>query len=145
MIFLDTSVLARLILRDQPDEYEAARQLLRQPRRYGVTGTVLLELVWLLKSKRIGHADITRAMAAILALPNLHCPDIEAVWTAQMAHSAGMDFADALHLAISAEAGATSFVTADPLMARHAERLGLQPPVELARPLPLPPEAPAAG
>lgn len=140
MIFLDTSVLARLMLRDQPEEYEAARQLLRQPRRYGVTGTVLLELVWLLKSKRIGHTDIARAMAAVLALPNLHCPDIEAVWTAQMAHTAGMDFADALHLAISAEAGATSFVTADPLMARHAERLGLQPPVELVRLLP--PEAP---
>lgn len=131
MIFLDASVLARLILRDQPAEYEAARQLLRQPRRYGVTGTVLLELVWLLKSKRISHADIARAMVAILALPNLHCPDIEAVWTAQMAHVAGMDFADALHLAISAEAGATGFVTADPMMARHAERLGLQPPVEL--------------
>lgn len=131
MIFLDSSVLARLILRDQPAAYLAARELLRQPKRYGVTGTVLLELVWLLKSKRIGNHDLSRAIAGILALPNLHCPDIEAVWTAQMAHTAGMDFADALHLAISAEAGATGFVTADPLLARHAQRLGLQPPVEL--------------
>lgn len=122
MIFLDSSVLARLILRDQPAAYLAARELLRQPKRYGVTGTVLLELVWLLKSKRIGNNDLSRAIAAILALPNLHCPDIEAVWTAQMAHTAGMDFA---------EAGATGFVTADPLLARHAQRLGLQPPVEL--------------
>jgi predicted nucleic acid-binding protein len=131
MIYLDSSVLARLILRDQPAAYLAARELLRQPKRFGVTGTVLLELVWLLQRQHIGHDDLGRAIAAILALPNLHCPDIEAVWTAQMAHAAGMDFADALHLAISAEAGATGFVTADPLLARHAERLGLQPPVAL--------------
>lgn len=131
MIFLDSSVLARLILRDQPAAFAAARDLLRQPQRFGVTGTVLLELVWLLKSKRIGHQDLGRAIAAVLALPNLHCPDIEAVWTAQMAHGAGMDFADALHIALSAEAGATGFVTADPVQARHAGRLGLQPPVEL--------------
>jgi predicted nucleic acid-binding protein len=131
MIFLDSSVLARLILHDEPAAYSAARELLRQPKRYGVTGTVLLELVWLLQGKGIGHHDLSRALAAILALPNLHCPDIEAVWTAQMAHTAGMDFADALHLAISAEAGATGFVTADPQMARHAQRLGLQPPVVL--------------
>ena len=131
MIFLDSSVLARLILGDEPSAFTAARDLLRQPKRFGVTGTVLLELVWLLQRRGIGHHDLNRTLAAILALPNLHCPDIEAVWTAQMAHTAGMDFADALHLAISAEAGATGFVTADPQMARHAERLGLQPPVVL--------------
>ncbi|WP_310461905.1 type II toxin-antitoxin system VapC family toxin [Sphaerotilus sp.] len=131
MIYLDSSVLARLILRDQPAAYVAARELLRQPKRFGVTGTVLLELVWLLQRQHISHNDLGSVIAAILALPNLHCPDIEAVWTAQMAHTAGMDFADALHLAISAEAGATGFVTADPLLARHAQRLGLQPPVEL--------------
>jgi predicted nucleic acid-binding protein len=131
MIFLDSSVLARLILQDEPAAHAAARDLLRQPRRFGVTGTVLLELVWLLQGKGIGPSDLSRALGAILALPNLHCPDIEAVWTAQMAHTAGMDFADALHLAISAEAGATGFVTADPQMARHAQRLGLQPPVVL--------------
>jgi predicted nucleic acid-binding protein len=131
MIYLDSSVLARLILRDQPAAYVAARELLRQPKRFGVTGTVLLELVWLLQRQHVSHNDLGSVIAAILALPNLHCPDIEAVWTAQMAHTAGMDFADALHRAISDEAGATGFVTADPLLARHAQRLGLQPPVEL--------------
>lgn len=134
MIYLDSSVLARLVLRDQPTAYLAASTLLRQPKRYGVTGTVLLELVWLLKRQHVAHDDLGRVIAAILALPNLHCPDIEAVWTAQMAHTAGMDFADALHLAISAEAGATGFVTADPLLARHAEHLGLLPPVALLVP-----------
>jgi predicted nucleic-acid-binding protein len=48
MIALDTNILARLLLRDDGDQYQRAVSLLGDGRAYTAPPTVLLELVWVL-------------------------------------------------------------------------------------------------
>jgi predicted nucleic acid-binding protein len=55
--------------------------------------------------------------------------DRDAVLSALMALEAGMDLADALHVARSTRASA--FVTVDRQLARRAKASALSPPVEL--------------
>lgn len=133
MIFLDTNLLVRLVLRDEPVQHETAKQLLLQPRHFEVSSTVILELVWVLKSKRIPHEEIVKSLTWLLQLPNLSCRDADAVFTALSGFMQGMDFPDALHLAISRDAKADAFATADRDLARYAKKLDLKPPVELIR------------
>jgi len=133
MIFLDTNLLARLVLRDDPVQHETVKQLLLQPRHFGVSSTVILELVWVLKSKRIPNEEIVKSLTWLLKLPNLSCRNLDAVLAALSGFTQGMDFPDALHLAISRDAKADAFATADRDLARYAQKLDLQPPVELIR------------
>ncbi len=133
MIYLDTNLLARLTLRDDPVQFQTVLEFILQPRRYAVSATVLLELVWLLSSKRIPRDEIIPAVTNLLALPNLYCQDRRAVFAALEGFRQGMDFADALHLALCREAEAEAFATADRALARVAENLKLLPPVELVR------------
>ena len=65
---------------------------------------------------------IVRAMRALLGLPNLTAEDEDEVLQALVWHEAGMDFADALHLASSALA--KRFLTFDAKFAKKARALG---------------------
>lgn len=48
MIALDTNVLARYLLNDDPEQSGAAAALLKKRQTYTAPPTVLLELVWVL-------------------------------------------------------------------------------------------------
>jgi len=126
-------LLVRLVLRDDPIQHETARQILLQPRHFAVSSTVILELVWVLKSKRVSKEEIVQSLNWLLQLPNLYCRDADAVCTALSGFLQGMDFPDALHLAISRDAEAEAFATADRDLARYAVKLNLRPSVELIR------------
>src|SRR5690348_9443293 len=110
MIAVDTNVLVRIITNDDPAETQRAIQLLGSNTIW-ISRTVLLELVWVLKSKKyalppqqiIAHV---RALASNGAV-QLESPDH--VRCALDWYATGMDFADALHLA--AAAGTTEFAT----------------------------------
>jgi predicted nucleic acid-binding protein len=133
MIFLDTNLLARLILRDDPIQHQTALQFILQPRSYAVSSTVMLELVWVLSCKRVAREAIISAITDLVQLPNLYYQDRKAMLTALSGYRQGMDFADALHLALCRDAKGEAFATADRDLARDANKLGLQPPVELVR------------
>jgi predicted nucleic-acid-binding protein len=63
---------------------------------------VLLEAEWVLRRLyRLDHAAIVDALDALISLPNVRCEDEPVVRQALAWRRAGLDFADALHLAAS--------------------------------------------
>ena len=130
---LDTNVLARFFI-DDPDDAEALRQrpgavaALSGPSL--VTVTVLLELEWVMRGfYELPRTEVARVMRALTGIRHIVIEDRAAVLAAIDAFDAGLDFADALHVARSQQAAA--FATFDRRLARRAGPLALRPPVEL--------------
>jgi predicted nucleic acid-binding protein len=67
---LDTTVLARLLLRDDEQQYRQALELLGDGRDYTAPPTVTLELVWVLGSYNVPKAHIAKGLRGLLGLPN---------------------------------------------------------------------------
>ncbi|MCB9535998.1 MAG: type II toxin-antitoxin system VapC family toxin [Myxococcales bacterium] len=91
----------RLLTRDDPQQAAVAAEVMRGEDLF-VSKTVLLELEWVLRfTYRFEAAAINRALRGLLGLPTLTVEDSATVLDALDAHAAGLDFADALHLAAS--------------------------------------------
>ena len=130
---LDTNVLARFFV-DDADDAQAAKQrpaaIAALAERSFVSVTVLLELEWVLRGAyKIERATILKALLGVLGLPNVIAEDSARIAAALRDYEAGLDFADALHLARSARA--SGFATFDQRLAKRAKGLALTPPVEL--------------
>lgn len=131
MIALDTNILVRLLLKDDPIQFKLARDLLARPNDYTAPPTVLLELVWVLESNDCTRAEIVQALHMLLGLPNFKPKSFEAICYAVKGYEAGMDFGDALHLALSA--GDEAFVTFDKALGKTVTRNGIAPQVQVLR------------
>ncbi len=131
MIALDTNVLARFYLNDEPGQAQIAARLLMEEDVF-IPKTVLLELEWVMRGvARVLPARIARSMAHLLSLDNVRIEDEAVVRAALKAYEKGVDFADALHTATSA--GTSRFVTFDSRLAKRAARVMPRPPVVLAQ------------
>lgn len=129
MIALDTNVLARLLLEDEPDQGRRARRLLAdESAAFWVPVTVVLELAWVLRNSGLGRQAIAAAVRRLLALPRMRLQSPDALAAAARWTEAGMDFADALHLALSAKA--ERFATFDEVLVKQARKAGALPVVE---------------
>lgn len=129
MIALDTNILARFLLNDEPAQFKQARDLLAQPTDYTAPPTVLLELVWVLESYDCTRADVVKALRMLLGLPNFKPKEFEALCYAMRWYEEGMDFGDALHLALSA--GDNAFITFDKGLGKTAMQSGAVPQVRV--------------
>lgn len=129
MIALDTNVLARLLLQDDPNQFERAKTLLATPQQFTAPVSVLLELVWVLESNDCTPAEIQRGVGLLLGLPNFKPPQASAVRLALNAYAQGMDFADALHLALSQ--GEEALITFDKAFVKKASKSRSAPLVKL--------------
>ncbi|MCA3254681.1 type II toxin-antitoxin system VapC family toxin [Bradyrhizobium sp.] len=120
---IDTSVLVRLLVRDDEAQWAAARTLVaRGPVFVGVT--VMLETEWVLRSAYgFTPAEISGALRSLIGLPSVTAEDAAAVAAALDGLDAGLDFADALHLARSTDCA--DFVTFDRRLARKATAVTL--------------------
>ncbi|MBI2317922.1 MAG: type II toxin-antitoxin system VapC family toxin [Betaproteobacteria bacterium] len=127
MIALDTNILARYLLNDEPKQCRAAAALLRKREAYTAPPTVLLELVWVLGVNDCSRTEIVGALKHLVGLPNFKPREFEAVCRAIQWYEEGMDFGDALHLALSAKD--EQLLTFDRSLARLAERIGAAPAV----------------
>jgi predicted nucleic-acid-binding protein len=130
VIALDTNILARLLLQDDAAQFKRAKALLASGQTFTAPVTVLLELVWALESNYCTAADIQRGMQLLLGLPNFKPPEAAAAREALEAYGQGMDFADALHLALSE--ASTAFMTFDKAFAKRATKAKTAPKVSLA-------------
>jgi predicted nucleic acid-binding protein len=128
MIVLDTNILARLLLRDDETQYQKVFRLLGDGRDYTAPPTVILELVWVLGSYGIARTDIAQSLRGLLGLVNFKPSQGAEIAVAVMMYEAGLDFADALHLALSD--GHERLLTFDERFVGRAQRLGAIPPVE---------------
>lgn len=105
MIAVDTNILARYYV-DDPADPESAHQrpvaarLMRDSASIFVPATVVLELVWLLRAfYDFSVGQCAEVVEHLVGLPNVTVEDWPAVLEATRLHRAGLDFADALHLA----------------------------------------------
>jgi predicted nucleic-acid-binding protein len=130
MIALDTNILARLLLRDDARQFGRARDLLAQKRDYTAPITVMQELVWVLEVNDCAREDIAHGLGLLLGLPNFKPQQPEALRQALIWYVQGLDFADALHLALSQ--GCEKLATFDKAFAKQSSKLAVQPPVRAA-------------
>lgn len=129
MIALDTNVVVRIVTRDDRRQARMAVAAVRGKRLW-LAKTVLLETEWVLRhAYRLRRDAVLRAFRTVMGYPKLDVEDRVSVLKALDWYSAGMDLADALHLASSA--GADRFVTFDERLASTARAAGGVPKVDL--------------
>jgi predicted nucleic-acid-binding protein len=117
---VDTNILVRALVEDDPAQAARAREFMRGTSIY-IPVTVILELEWVLRS-RYGYPPKTVAetMEMLTALENAIVGEQAAVVSAARKMRQGWDFADALHHALAA--GCEEFGTFDVALARRAKR-----------------------
>lgn len=131
MIALDTNILARFLLNDDPARFRQARDLLARSDIYTAPPTVLLELVWVLESYDCTRDEIVQALKMLMGLPNFKPKSFEAICYAVNWYAEGMDFGDAIHLALST--GDDAFATFDKALGKVAEQNGIAPQVQVLK------------
>lgn len=115
---IDTNVLVRFLTKDDPKQYAKARALIEGGDIFIAT-TVLLEAEWVLRSGyEYARSDIISALRSFGGLAGVTLENPRATAQALEWAEAGMDFADALHLASSSRHG--SFHTFDARLIRAA-------------------------
>lgn len=130
---LDTHVLARFFIDDDQDS-EAGKQ---QPAAIAamsaqgyVTVTVILEFEWVMRGfYALRREQIGAVLRALAGIEHIIVEDRGAILNAIDAYDAGLDFADALHLARSGRCA--TLLSFDRSFAKRAKALGAQPPVTL--------------
>ncbi len=123
MIAIDTNILVRYAVKDDPQQTSLATDFLAKHLCF-VLKTVLLEFVWVLGSSsgyNLPRPVVIERVKHVLGLPNIITQDEDIVVLALNWHEAGMDFADALHLASSLPVEA--FATFDKKILSNAEKL----------------------
>ncbi len=122
MIALDTNILARLLLADDAAQLARVKSLLGKKQNYTAPITVMLELVWVLEANDCTSPDIERGINLLLGLANFQPANPQELKQALAWYAAGLDFADALHLALSQDA--KQLVTFDKKFAKLAKKSG---------------------
>ena len=130
MIALDAKLLARLLLQDDAAQHARVKTLLQSSQVFTAPVTVFLELVWVLEANDCAPTEIERSLNLLLGLGNFKPPQAPAVQAALRSYAQGMDFADALHLALSASDDV--LMTFDKAFVRKAAKLGVTPRVAAA-------------
>jgi len=128
LIALDTNILARYLLDDEPSQARTARRLLADTKaEYWIPVTVVLELAWVLRKSDAPRGVVMERLRDLLSLRNVRAQNADLVFQALRWAAQGMDLADALHLVLSGKAD--RFATFDEALVRQARKLGVQPPV----------------
>ena len=99
MIAVDTNVLLRYLLNDDPAQAERARGLFGHQDGVLITDVVIAETVWTLLGRRYraGKAEIMAAIERLLEEPLVEFEDDAVIWHAlQNYRETNADFADAL-------------------------------------------------
>ncbi len=117
---IDTNVLVRAIVNDDTDQSARAIALLTSSDIF-IPVTVILELEWVLRSRyAFAPKVVAEAIAKITSLGNVVVGERAAVRSAASRAANGWDFADALHVALSA--GCDDFTTLDADLVKRAAR-----------------------
>lgn len=131
MISLDTNILVRLLLKDDAAQFKQVHELLSRPEIYTAPPTVMLELVWVLETENFSREQILQSLRALLGLPNFKPKSFEALCHAIKWYESGMDFGDALHLALSE--GDEVFISFDKAFGKIASQQEASPEVRVLR------------
>ncbi|MBE2295142.1 MAG: type II toxin-antitoxin system VapC family toxin [Phycisphaerales bacterium] len=123
MYAVDTNILVRLLTQDDPAQAALAKQVFAKTVTIHIPVTVFLETEWVLRySYGFGATEIAEALRKVLALSNVQTAVPEVLQTALEHLAQGLDFADALHLALSP--AKSTMLTFDRSFARKAAKMG---------------------
>ena len=123
MIALDTNVLVRFLVQDDPEQARLAGEVIDQlsEEAPGFVGReVLVELVWVLeRAYRLGRAEIAGALDGLLASTELVIEGADEIGPAlELYRNDGFGFADLTIAAAARRVGAREVVTFDRKAAR---------------------------
>jgi len=125
-IALDTNVLARLVLGDEPAQSEAAAREVDDAEAVVLPTHALCELVWVLGARyRRPRAEVLAPVRAVVGLPNAVF-DRGAVDAGLAVLAAGGDFADGVIAHEGARLGAEALATFDRRAARLLAERGVR-------------------
>ena len=117
MVGIDTNVVLRAVLFDDPEQSRVAAQVFRElsmERRGFITQVTLVECFWVMSRARRLHRDTCLAVIrSLVETEVLEFDDGESVVRALALAEDGADFADALIQANAELFGTTEFVTFD--------------------------------
>ena len=119
MIGLDTNVLVRYVVQDDPGQVARATALIETECSTGNPGrvdpVVLCELVWVLeRGYRYDRATVASVLRRILTVEELQVPNADLAWRALRGYEIGnADFADHLIGISNATGGATTTYSFD--------------------------------
>jgi len=134
---VDTNILARYYLADDPAHSRIAKRLLEAGDIF-VPKTVVLELAWVLESVAGQPArKVQDCLRHLIALPGVTVEDEEEVHAALELSAKGVDFADGLHLCASS--ACTEMLTFDDRFIRRASKG--KPKITVTQPANTPPAA----
>lgn len=121
MLAVDTNIVVRYVVEDDPRQAEKARALIDGEDIF-VPTSVVLETEWVLRTVYgFAFPAIARALRTLAGQPSVTLEQALVVRTALAWAEAGVDFADALHMAASRHC--TSFVSFDRDLAKIANRV----------------------
>ena len=122
MVAIDTNIVIRFLTGDDATQADRARRLVESEPVW-VSTTVLLESEWVLRrAYRQTRGEGLAQLRAFAGLPHVSLQHPEAVAIAFELALAGMDFADALHLAATPDG--QRFATFDEDFVRAAREAG---------------------
>jgi predicted nucleic-acid-binding protein len=126
VISLDTNILVRIIVEDDPVQQRQAAVLLESSAF--VSATVVLETAWVLRSiYGLPRPAVANALMGVIDAPNIVVVDETAIrWALERHADAVSDLADLLHIATSA--GTERFMTFDQKLVGQA---GTETPVPI--------------
>ena len=119
MIGLDTNVLVRFLVRDEEDQFERARKLIRRQAQDGqpvrVSLLVLLETEWVLRSRyKLSKAEILLTFSELLSAVDMSFEDEPSIEEALFVwKDSSAQFADCLIGARHRALGCTATATFD--------------------------------
>jgi predicted nucleic-acid-binding protein len=101
MVAVDTNIIVRLLTQDDEVQYQKSLEIF-QTQTIFIPDTVILEAEWVLRfAYKFKPVEISTALKKVLGLPNVNVSNTNLVFQALQWHEAGLDFADAFHLAQS--------------------------------------------
>jgi predicted nucleic-acid-binding protein len=125
MTGIDTNVLVRYLVQDDPDQAKSAARFIASRCSADAPGLinriVMCELVWVLESAYGYPRDkIVLALEKILRTKQLEIEDHQEAWYSFREYQAGGDFADAFIAAVNRRLGCDHTVTFDRKAARRS-------------------------
>lgn len=126
-VVVDTNLVVRLLTADDPAQFESSRALFSDMDTVIVLlDTVLLEAAWVLGSAYgLGSTQIAEAFEHLARLPNVTAEGEERLGRAIELVRAGLDIADAFHVAALEAYEEATFVTFDRALVRAARIVNL--------------------